>query len=87
MQTDDWPEEFRGCASFTDEEADADFNRVLDKVEAGYSPVVITKEGKPYLLVFTYTDYMARFGALYTQEERDKLEADIRAFREDEGHG
>ena len=55
---------------------------VLDKIDAGCSPVLITAEGKPDLLMFGWEDYKRRFGAVYPPEKFEQIEEELRRYEE-----
>lgn len=60
------------------EEFQRDFDAILDKVEKGLSPILITDEGLPDLLLFGWEDYWQRFGSLHEPGEREAIEAEIK---------
>ena len=70
--------------SVTREELIADFDRILDMVVSGCSPILIKADGKPDLLLFGWDDYMKRFGALYSQKEIDRINELCKNYRESE---
>ena len=49
-----------------------DFDAILEKVENGVSPILITDEGLPDLLLFAWEDYWRRFGSLHEPGERER---------------
>jgi len=70
--------------SVTREELIADFDRILDMVVSGCSPILIKADGKPDLLLFGWDDYMKRFGVLYSQKEIDRINELCKNYRESE---
>lgn len=54
------------------EEAEKDFEGVCDRVHTN-SPLFITKDGKPYLVVFDFHDYLERFGQFLPADEYAEL--------------
>jgi hypothetical protein len=55
-----------------------------EKVESGCSPILIYAEGKPDLLLFGWSDYLERFGSLYTAEQIAEIEEACRYKEQDE---
>ena len=70
--------------SVTREELIADFDRILDMVVSGCSPILIKADGKPDLLLFGWDDYMKRFGVLYSKKEIDRINELCKNYRESE---
>lgn len=72
----------KNCYSVTRAEFERDFDLILEKCESGVSPIRITEEGKPDLLLFEWEDYWRRFGALHSPSERQEIEAEaLRLYR------
>lgn len=67
---------------FTREQLCEDMESVLDKIDAGYSPVLITAEGKPDLLIFGWEDYKRRYAAIYPPEKFERIEKAFRQYEE-----
>lgn len=55
-----------------------DFDAILEKVDNGISPILITDEGLPDLLLFGWEDYWRRFGSLHEPGEREAIEAEAK---------
>ena len=60
-----------------------DLETVLSMVDEGHSPILITADGKPDLLLFSWEDYKRRFSHLCSPDELERLEEEIRKFREE----
>lgn len=58
--------------SVTLEEAERDFEGTCERVHRD-SPLFILKDGKPYLVVFDFHDYLERFGQFLPAEEYEQL--------------
>lgn len=67
----------------TREELQKQFELILEKVEAGNSPVLVVAEGKPDLLLFEWGDYWRRFGWCHKKGEREEIEAEARRMYEE----
>jgi len=67
----------------TREQVEQDLESVLALIDSGYSPVVITVDGKPDLLLFSWEDYKRRFSLCYLPEHFEEIEAACRAFKEE----
>jgi hypothetical protein len=58
----------------TREELEQDVDAVMERVEAGESPILIRNDGKADLLLFSWEDYLRRFSTLHTPEELAEIE-------------
>ncbi len=67
----------------TREQFIADPDAVFDKVSSGCSPILITADGKPDLLMFSWEDYKRRFALLYTPEEIRRIEEEFAKHEEE----
>ena len=47
---------------------------MLDLIDTGHSPILITADGKPDLLMFSWSDYKRRFSILYPLGELERVE-------------
>ena len=47
--------------SVTREQIEQELETVLDLIDTGHSPILITADGKPDLLMFSWSDYKRRF--------------------------
>ena len=70
--------DFDRLYSVSREEFQRDFDAILEKVEKGAGPILITDQGLPDLLLFGWEDYWQRFGSLYEPGDREKIEAEIK---------
>ena len=70
--------DFDSLYSVSREEFQRDFDAILEKVEKGAGPILITDQGLPELLLFGCEDYWQRFGSLYEPGDREKIEAEIK---------
>ena len=70
--------DFDSLYSVSREEFQRDFDAILEKVEKGAGPILITDQGLPDLLLFGWEDYWQRFGSLYEPGAREKIEAAIK---------
>ena len=68
--------------SVTREQAEQDLETILDIIDAGYSPVLITADGKPDLLLFSWNDYKRRFSILYPPGELERIEKEMQRYKE-----
>ena len=66
----------------TREQIEQELESVLDMIDAGHSPVLITADGKPDLLMFSWTDFKRRFALLYSPEEFERIEEALRRCKE-----
>lgn len=67
----------------TREQVEQDLESVLDLIDKGNSPVLITAEGKHDLLMFSWKDYKRRFSLLYPPGELERIEEEIRRSKEE----
>lgn len=67
----------------TREQVEQDLESVLDLIDAGHSPVLITADGKHDLLMFSWKDYKRRFSLLYPPGELDRVEEEMRHSKEE----
>lgn len=67
----------------TRERIEQELETVLSMVDEGQSPILIIDDGKPDLLLFGWEDYKHRFSYLYPPEEFDRLEKELRRYREE----
>lgn len=70
--------DFDSLYSVSREVFQRDFEAILNKVEKGVSPILITDKGLPDLLLFGWEDYWQRFGSLHEPGEREAIEAEIK---------
>ena len=66
----------------TREQIEQNLETVLDMIETGHSPILITADGKPDLLMFSWSDYKRRFSLLYSPEEFERIEEEMRQYKE-----
>lgn len=66
----------------TREQVEQELESVLNMVDEGHSPILITDNGKPDLLLFSWEDYKHRFSHLYPPEEFERLEEEVRKHQE-----
>lgn len=55
---------------------------VFEKIDAGYSPVLIVADDEPDLLMFSWEDYKRRFSMLYPPEEFERIEEALKRYEE-----
>lgn len=67
----------------TREQVEQDLESVLDLIDAGHSPIQITADGKPDLLMFSWKDYKRRFSILYLPGELERVEEEMRRCKEE----
>lgn len=67
----------------TREQVERDLESVLDLIDKGRSPVLITADGKPDLLMFSWQDYKRRFSILYPPGELERIEEEMRRCEEE----
>lgn len=67
----------------TRERIEQELETVLSMVDEGQSPILITDDGKPDLLLFSWEDYKRRFSHLCSSDELERLEEEIRQYREE----
>lgn len=70
--------------SVTREELEQDIDAIIERVEAGESPILIRDRGKADALLFGWEDYLRRFSTLHTPEEITKIEAACLEIKETE---
>ena len=68
----------------TREQIEQELETVLDLIDSGHSPILITADGKPDLLMFSWSDYKRRFSLLYSPEEFERIEEKLRQYKEAE---
>ena len=61
--------------SVTREELEQNVDAIIERVEAGESPILIRDRGKADALLFGWEDYLRRFSTLHTPEEIAEIEA------------
>lgn len=66
----------------TREQIEQDLESVLNLIDDGHSPILITAEGKPDLLMFSWSDYKRRFSILYPSGELEQIEAEMKQYKE-----
>ena len=67
----------------TREQVEQELETVLNMVDEGRSPILITANGKPNLLLFGWEDYKHRFLHLYPPEEFERIEEEVRKHQEE----
>ena len=66
----------------TRDELEDRLDEILEKIDEGYSPVLIVADGKPDLLMFSWSDYKRRFSILYPPGELDRVEEELQRQKE-----
>ena len=66
----------------TREQVEQDLESVLDLIDQGQSPVLITADGKHDLLMFSWTDYKRRFSILYPPGELERIDEEMQRCKE-----
>lgn len=66
----------------TREQVEQDLESVLGIIDSGHSPILITADGKPDLLLFSWTDFKRRFSVIYPPEELERVEKDLQLQKE-----
>ena len=66
----------------TREQVEQDLDMVLDIINSGHSPILITEAGKPDLLMFSWTDFKRRFSIIYPPGELSRVEEEMRRCEE-----
>lgn len=61
--------------SVTREELEQNVDAIMERVEAGESPILIRSAGNADLLLFGWEDYLRRFSMFHTPEEIKEIEA------------
>ena len=72
-----------GLYTVTRERIEQELGTVLSMVDEGQSPILITDDGKPDLLLFSWEDYKRRCSHLCSTDELEHLEEEIRQYREE----
>lgn len=67
----------------TREQVEQDLESVLDLIDEGHDPVLITADGKPDLLMFSWQDYKRRFSILYPPGELERIEEEMQRNKEE----
>lgn len=67
---------------FTSDKLKNNFESICEKARSGCNPIVIEHSGKNYLL-FDWSDYMKRFGALYSKEQINEINEACKNFKEE----
>lgn len=67
----------------TREQVEQDLESVLDLINEGHSPIQITADGKPDLLMFSWEDYKRRFSILYPPGELERIEEEMQRSEEE----
>ena len=68
----------------TREDLTSDTDVILKRVDNGCSPALIIADGKPDLLMFSWEDYKRRFALIYPPGEFERLEEELKRFKEDD---
>lgn len=68
--------------SVTREQIEQELETVLDLIDSGHSPILITADGKPDLLMFSWSDYKHRFSILYPPGELERVEEEMQRQKE-----
>lgn len=68
-------------STVTQEQVEQHLESVFEMIEAGHSPILIMSDGKPDLLMFSWSDYKRRFSLLYSPEELERIEEEMRRCR------
>lgn len=68
--------------SVTREQVEQNLESVLDLIDEGHSPILITADGKHDLLMFSWKDYKRRFSILYPPGELERIEEEMRRSEE-----
>lgn len=66
----------------TREQIEQELETVLDLIDSGHSPILITADGKPDLLMFSWSDYKRRFSILYPSGELERVEEEMQRQKE-----
>lgn len=67
---------------FKQAELERRMDDVLQLIDEGQSPVMIHDRNGRRFLMFAWEDYFARFGWLYTKEEKAAIEVACREYEE-----
>ena len=68
----------------TREQVEQELDSILDLIDTGHSPILITADGQPDLLMFSWSDYKRRFSILYPPGELERVEEELRRCKEAE---
>ena len=66
----------------TREQIEQKLETVLDLIDTGHSPILITADGKPDLLMFSWSDYKRLFSILYPPGELERVEEEMQRQKE-----
>lgn len=66
----------------TREQIEQELETVLDLIDSGHSPILITADGKPDLLMFSWSDYKRLFSILYPPGELERGEEEMQRQKE-----
>ena len=66
----------------TREQIEQELETVLYLIDSGHSPILITADGKPDLLMFSWSDYKRRFSILYPLGELERVEEEMQRQKE-----
>lgn len=66
----------------TREQIEQDLESILNLIDTGHSPILITADGKPDLLMFSWSDYKRRFSILYPPGELERVEEELKRQKE-----
>lgn len=66
----------------TREQVEQELDSILDLIDTGHSPILITADGKPDLLMFSWSDYKRRFSILYPPGELEQIEKELQRQKE-----
>ena len=66
----------------TREQVEQELDSSLDLIDTGHSPILITADGKPDLLMFSWSDYKRRFSILYPPGELERVEEELQRQKE-----
>ena len=66
----------------TREQVEQELETVLDIIDAGHSPILIKADGKPDLLMFSWSDFKRRYALIYPPEEFERVEKEFQRYEE-----
>lgn len=66
----------------TREQVEQELDSILDLIDTGHSPILITADGKPDLLMFSWSDYKRRFSILYPPGGLERVEEELQRQKE-----
>ena len=66
----------------TRDQIEQELDTVLDLIDSGHSPILITADGKPDLLMFSWSDYKRLFSILYPPGELERVEEEMQRQKE-----